>query len=102
MLYDKRHTLTPESDTITVEAGLLTYLSFLRLPGENPVTFVQKLNENYSSGYCCRISRHSLTPLHSAKVQHIFLSEKKKEKIFSNNDFKKIKDYKSIDYSINI
>lgn len=80
MLYDKRHTLTPESDTITVEAGLLTYLSFLRLPGENPVTFVQKLDENYSSGYCCRISRHSLTPLHGAKVQHIFLSEKKKEK----------------------
>ena len=36
MLYDKRHTLTPESDTITVEAGLLTYLSFLRLPRENP------------------------------------------------------------------
>ena len=36
MLFDKRHTLTPESDTITVEAGLLTYLSFLRLPGENP------------------------------------------------------------------
>ena len=36
MLYDKRHTLTPESDTITVEAGLLTYLSFLRLPGEKP------------------------------------------------------------------
>ncbi len=36
MLFDKRHTLTPESDTITVEAGLLTYLSFLRLPRENP------------------------------------------------------------------
>ena len=95
MLFDKRHTLTPESDTITVEAGLLTYLSFLRLPGENPVTFVQKLNENYSSGYCCRISRHSLTPLHGAKVQHIFLSEKKKEKKYFNYQPKNTINYKS-------
>lgn len=95
MLFDKRHTLTPESDTITVEAGLLTYLSFLRLPGENPVTFVQKLNENYSSGYCCRISRHSLTPLHGAKVQHIFLSEKKKEKKYFNYLGKNTINYKS-------
>ena len=95
MLYDKRHTLTPESDTITVEAGLLTYLSFLRLPGKNPVTFVQKLNENYSSGYCCRISRHSLTPLHGAKVQHIFLSEKKKEKNILIINRKNIINYKS-------
>lgn len=95
MLYDKRHTLTPESDTITVEAGLLTYLSFLRLPGENPVTFVQKLDENYSSGYCCRISRHSLTPLHGAKVQHIFLSEKKKEKNILIINRKNIINYKS-------
>lgn len=89
MLFDKRHTLTPESDTITVEAGLLTYLSFLRLPRETPVTFVQKLNENYSSGYCCRISRHSLTPLHGAKVQHIFLPQKKKENFFQITILKK-------------
>lgn len=69
MAYGLAYTLTPESDK-DYRRGRSSDLSLLFAPSRVLTSdIVQKLNENYSSGYCCRITRHSLTPLHGAKVQ---------------------------------